>query len=68
MKIKVRRDVDVDADAMITILNYWRDGNSSGELKQDAFDLLRKWVGPKRFMEVFNQINGLSKRIFNNEY
>lgn len=59
MNVKTIRDVDTDA--MITILNYWRKGNSSGELKQDAFDVLRKWVGPKKFMKVFNQINGLSK-------
>ena len=59
MKNETKRDVE--SDAAITILNYWRDGNSSGEFKLDAFDMLRKWLGPEKYAKVFGEINGLSQ-------
>lgn len=54
---KVKRDVETDA--MVTILNTWRDGNSSKEFKLDAFEMLRKWVGPEKCMRAMNRINSL---------
>ena len=50
---------NVETDAMITILNHWRDGNKSGELKTDAFELLNKWVGPQKCLDVMRNVNSL---------
>lgn len=52
---------NVDTEAMVAILNYWRKGNDLGELKLDAHDMLTKWIGAKKFIELFEEIDGHSK-------
>ncbi len=62
----MKKERDVEIDAIITILNYWRDGNSSEKLKLDAFELLIKWVDPEKYLKVLREVNSLSKACRNN--
>lgn len=50
---------DVETDAVIAVLLFWRHGKLLGQLNMDAFDLLRKWVGPEKYKDVLNNFDSL---------
>lgn len=55
-EIQGRRDIQMDV--VITILNYWRGGNSSGKLRLDPFYLLSRWLGPERCASIVGKLDG----------
>jgi hypothetical protein len=48
---------DLETDAMIAVLMFWRHGKLLGQLNIDPFDLLSQWVGMEKYKDVLNNFD-----------